>query len=164
MKKMRNYGFSLIEVLIALLVLSVGLLGMAGLQGYSLSSGYDAHLRTQANILTQDILASMRANHVVANANYYETSQEELPKNARNCNVSTCTPLQFAKFDVLEWKCRLGAHIENKACAEYALQAALPAGDGEILQLVNRQIQITVKWAVIDSEGVDRQVRIVTRI
>ncbi len=41
-----NQGFTLMEILVALLVLSIGLLGMAGMQVFSLTSNYDAYLRT----------------------------------------------------------------------------------------------------------------------
>lgn len=58
----RSGGFTLIEVLVALLVLSVGLLGIAGLQLTSLRSNHSAYLRSQATILAYDILERMRAN------------------------------------------------------------------------------------------------------
>jgi type IV pilus assembly protein PilV len=162
---MRNIqGFSLVEVLVALLVLSVGLLGMAGLQGYSLSSSYDAHLRTQATALTQDIIGRMRANRDMATSNNYQTSLAEIPELSHNCNESTCTPAQLANFDLIEWKCALGAYIENEVCMDFALDATLPQGDGEIVQLADGQIQISVNWAATDSENTQRQVRIITRI
>lgn len=164
MRKANNQGFSLIEVLVALLVLSVGLLGMAGLQGYSLASSYDAHLRTQAISLTQDIIDRMRANREMASTNNYQTSLAELPELSRNCSELTCTPAQLADFDLVEWKCALGAYIENDVCTDFAIQATLPAGDGEILQLADGQIQITVNWSSTDRENAQRQVRIVTRI
>lgn len=164
MTSTKNQGFSLIEVLVALLVLSIGLLGMAGLQGYSLSSSYDAHLRTQAISFTQDIIDRMRANREMAATNNYQTSLASLPELSRNCIQSACTPAELADFDLVEWKCALGAFIDNQACKVFALQAALPAGDGEIVQLADGQIQITVTWAATDSNDAQRQVRIVTRI
>lgn len=55
-------GISLIEMLIALLVLSVGLLGMAGLQAYSLRNNVSAHHRSQATALGYEAIDFMRAN------------------------------------------------------------------------------------------------------
>ncbi len=55
-------GFSLLEVLIALLVLSIGLLGLAGLQGTGLRYNHSAYLRSQATFQTYDMADRMRAN------------------------------------------------------------------------------------------------------
>src|SRR5690606_3260878 len=57
-----QHGFSLIEVLVALLVLSVGLLGLAMLQIEGLKHNTDAYYRTQATVLAYDIIDRMRAN------------------------------------------------------------------------------------------------------
>ncbi len=59
-------GFTLAEVLVALLVLSIGLLGAAGLQLASLRSSQDAYLRSQASILALDMIERMRANRDAA--------------------------------------------------------------------------------------------------
>ncbi|MEM9532329.1 MAG: type IV pilus modification protein PilV [Pseudomonadota bacterium] len=55
-------GTTLIEVLVAVLVLSFGLLGLAGLQGISLRSSGNAFMRTQATNLAYEILDQVRAN------------------------------------------------------------------------------------------------------
>jgi type IV pilus assembly protein PilV len=58
----RHRGFSLLEVLIALLVFSLGLLGMAGLLIISVKTNHSAYLRTQASFLAQSMADRMRAN------------------------------------------------------------------------------------------------------
>lgn len=55
-------GTTLIEVLVAVLVLSLGLLGLAGLQGISLRTNGNAYLRTQATNAAYEILDQIRAN------------------------------------------------------------------------------------------------------
>ena len=57
-----NTGFTLIEVLIAMLVLAVGLLGLAGLQATSLKNNQSAYNRSQATQLAYDMADRMRAN------------------------------------------------------------------------------------------------------
>lgn len=56
-------GSTMIEVLVALLILAIGLLGMAGLQTLSLRNAHDAYLRTQATILAVDMVERMRAGN-----------------------------------------------------------------------------------------------------
>ena len=59
---MRRNGFTLLEVMIALLVFSLGLLGMAGLLAVSVRTNHGAYLRTQATFLAQSMADRMRAN------------------------------------------------------------------------------------------------------
>ncbi len=61
---MRRNGFTLLEVLIALLVFSFGLLGMAGLLAVSVQTNHSAYLRTQATFLAQGMADRMRANNL----------------------------------------------------------------------------------------------------
>jgi len=67
----RQHGFSLIEVLIAVLILAIGLLGMAQMQANGMRSTHGAYLRTQATLLSGDILDSMRANLTAARRGDY---------------------------------------------------------------------------------------------
>ena len=55
-------GATLIEVLVSLLVLSIGLLGVAALLSTSLRHNHSAHLRSQATVLAHDIVDRMRAH------------------------------------------------------------------------------------------------------
>ena len=57
----RTAGLSLIEMLVSLLVLSFGLLGLAGLQAYSLKNNHSAYLRSQATALGYGLLDQIRA-------------------------------------------------------------------------------------------------------
>jgi type IV pilus assembly protein PilV len=61
-------GFTLVELLIALLVLSIGMLGIAALFAESLQAGRSAQLRTQAVSIAADMADRIRANHVSAGA------------------------------------------------------------------------------------------------
>ncbi len=69
-KHLPNYraasGFTLVETLVAVLVLSIGLLGIAALQLSSLRSNSTATQRTQATFLAHDIIDRMRANRRAA--------------------------------------------------------------------------------------------------
>jgi type IV pilus assembly protein PilV len=63
----RARGFSLIEVLVAMIILAVGLLGLASLQARGLKFNHDAYVRSQATTLAYDIMDRMRANRDSAN-------------------------------------------------------------------------------------------------
>jgi type IV pilus assembly protein PilV len=100
-------GFTLLEVLIAVLLLSVGLLGIAGLQLLSKQSNFEALQRTTASMLAQDIIERMRGNPT-ALATYVASGgklgEGETPLSATNCTTSKCLPAQLALYDLYEWQ------------------------------------------------------------
>ena len=165
MKRSKQKGFTLIEVLIAILVLAIGMLGMAGLQSYSVSSSYNAHLRTQATLLAQSIVDRMRANPQAAADNNYLILFSNEPGSV-NCNAigSNCSHEQLADYDLREWKCLLGNFVDSGDCEPFATQSTLPAGNGEIIREPTDQSQtrVTVQWT--DAEGQDREVVLRARI
>lgn len=65
-------GFSLVEVLVALVLLSIGLLGLAGLQTRGVRDNHGAYLRTQATLCVKDLVDRMRANRPAALAGDYD--------------------------------------------------------------------------------------------
>lgn len=65
MNRRRMSGVTLIEVLVAVLVLSIGLLGLAALQGASLQAGQSAYFRTQATNLAYEVADFARVNRSV---------------------------------------------------------------------------------------------------
>lgn len=67
----RQRGVGLIEVLIAVLILSIGLLGIAGLQARALKNNQSSYERSQAVVLSYFMLDSMRANVAAARAGSY---------------------------------------------------------------------------------------------
>ena len=152
-------GFSLIEVLVALVILAIGLLGMASLQGFSITSSYNAHLRTQATSLAQGAIDRMRANRQQANNDAYLSAFDNIPASNVNCVTTACTPTEMATFDLVEWKCDLGKYTQNSVCSSFVTHSTLPLGDGEIAN-DNGQIRVTVQWN--DTAGDTHQVMLFT--
>ena len=107
----RIAGFSLIEVLIALVILSVGLLGIAAMVSTSLKSKDSSYYHTEALALASAIMDRMRANHDTATANGYDVSFNSNAGTAanNNCTTGTCTSSQIAAMDVAQWQAEIGA-------------------------------------------------------
>jgi type IV pilus assembly protein PilV len=113
-------GFSLIEVLVSIIILSFGLLGMVGLQAAALQSNRDARLQSVAGTLARELAEMMRGNNSIAilpagAANPY-LGQFATPLVAANpsycLNVSTATPLclsntEVAQAQMTEWLARI---------------------------------------------------------
>lgn len=98
-------GFNLIEVLITLVVLAVGLLGLAMLQNLGLRLGHQSYERTQATILIYDIVDRMRANPAGVTAGNYIIGLTDTPPSAgTDCGSVACTtPAAMAAYDLNQW-------------------------------------------------------------
>ena len=83
----RQRGMSLLEILIALVITTVGLLGFAGLQSRALFSTEDTYVRAQAMTFAQDMLERMRANTGGANVLLSNTSSTDAPGMAVYANT-----------------------------------------------------------------------------
>jgi type IV pilus assembly protein PilV len=101
-------GVGLVEVLVALLVMSIGLLGYAGLQLRALGSTEDAHYRTQAIVIAQDLAERMSANPQ-ARAAYLNAANWSTvsgfsgkPVGWDNCSINACGPNAMAVSDILQ--------------------------------------------------------------
>jgi type IV pilus assembly protein PilV len=161
MNKINNQGFTLLEVLITLVVFSIGLLGLANLQGQSINSSYNAHLRTQATSLASSMIDRMRANRQQATSTtaYITDFGDAPPSSSNNCTSSNCTPAEIANLDLLEWKCNLGDYQADSDCAGLVSQVTLPGGDGQIARVAG-QTQVTVRWT--DTAGEQHTVSMFT--
>ena len=99
----REAGFTLMEVLVAFLILSVGLLGLAGLQMRGLAYAHQSYQRSLATLLAQDMADRMRANRpAVLAGDYHLTSAP--PDPGVTCSGSdSCTPAKLAALDLYQW-------------------------------------------------------------
>jgi type IV pilus assembly protein PilV len=121
----RSAGLTLVEILITLLVVSVGLLGVAGLHAMSLRNNYDALMRSHASALAADIVDRMRANRaaVLVPASEYVIDMKT--------DVDVGDDPTIATMDLKEWR--------------DALAAQLPGGRGSV-QINTRMVTITIQW------------------
>ena len=108
----RPRGVSLLEVLVALLVVSLGLLAMAGLLGTASRFGKTSEFRAAATLLAQDITDRLRANLKAAQDGHYNLAATELadalPEAAAACAMpQACTPAELAAIDLAEWQATL---------------------------------------------------------
>jgi type IV pilus assembly protein PilV len=98
----RNRGFSMVEAMVALLVLAVGMLGIAGLYVTSLRASGSALLRTQAVNLAADMADRIRANPTASVA--YAAAAAD---NGCVGGVVDCTPAALAADDLFRWQAQL---------------------------------------------------------
>jgi type IV pilus assembly protein PilV len=139
----KSNGFTLIEVLIATLVLAVGLLGLLGLQAASIKNNLSAYNRSQATQLAYDMADRMRANKnesldptsskVIATSTYLTMALKDAVDQKDCAKMTGCTGAQMAQNDLFQWRT--------------ALTNTLPLGTGTItVDAATRVFTITVNW------------------
>jgi len=101
----RVRGFTLIEAMVALVVLAVGMLGIAGLYVTTLKSGGGAIYRMQAVNLAADLADRIRANRS-ANVAYNGAAANNSCYGAASVN---CAPAQMAANDLFVWQSQIAA-------------------------------------------------------
>ena len=103
-KKKQSAGFTLLEALIALLILAIGVLGVAVLQFRALRFNHDAYLRTQISVLAEDIIDQIRLNddNAIDYAGLY-TVPSAIPATS-TCNPATAAT---ASNDLVCWRDRV---------------------------------------------------------
>ncbi|MBU1395695.1 MAG: type IV pilus modification protein PilV [Gammaproteobacteria bacterium] len=124
-------GFTLLEVMVAIVVLSLGLLGLAGLQAATLRNNQIAYYRAIAVQQTFDMADRIRANQVGVAAGAYNALDASIPADP-GCVASTCTAANMAVADHSQWN-------NNNA-------RMLPGGSGTVASAAGGSFVITISW------------------
>lgn len=132
-------GVSLIEVLVTIVILAVGLLGLAGLQMRLQSSEVEAYQRTQASLLLEDMANRMGGNR--KNAVDYATGSAS-PLGTGDSQPTTCAGSGYG-FDTCQWSNALKGAAEQSGTNKVG---AMIGARGCIENLGADQYQITVVW------------------
>jgi type IV pilus assembly protein PilV len=121
-----QHGFTLIEVLIAVVIIAIGLLGLAGLNAVGINSTHTSYLRSRASIHTENMADMMRVNRAGVDANDYANNAapatidySTITAPGIDCRSTACTPAEQAQVDAYNWMT--------------AIAHDLPGGTGEVL-------------------------------
>ncbi len=132
-------GLSLLEILITILIITIGSLGMASLQLTGLKYSSGSNTRTQASLLATSMMDRIRANkqYAIDTGNKYKLASFENNSSAsKDCHVSECTAKEIAEFDVSKW-------LSN-------ISRLIPSGKGkiEINNSTTTPIETTMKISI----------------
>jgi type IV pilus assembly protein PilV len=137
----QSRGVTLIEVLVTVVILSVGLLGIAGLQLKGMQANRGAFYTSQAAFLAADVLDRMRANRPTAlSTGTYARNFADTPPGGSDCRTTDCDAAELARYDLRQWVS--------------AVAASLPEGDAEIsfADLADTRVcTVDIRWR--DSYG-----------
>lgn len=140
----RASGFTMIELLVAVVVFSIGLIGIAGMQATALGLTHDSQVTVRASNLTADILEKIRLNPTARRAGHYNdisgtqtapscvtTTDAQGDTTTDPSNTGACTAEELAQLDAWLW-------MEE-------ISDSLPSGSGEV-KFDNDIYTVTVTW------------------
>jgi type IV pilus assembly protein PilV len=134
-------GVSIVETLVALVIISVGMLGIAGLYLSSLQAGRSANLRVQALNLASELGDRIRANRQGL-GKYTATATDT--GTSHDCAADRCTPQQIAENDLFVWKRAITEALPANANGQVKfIDNAAPAPD---------RYEILVTWREAGSD------------
>jgi len=153
----RSSGLTLLEILIALIVLSIGLLGLAHLQLFGLESTNDSYRRSMVGYIANDLADRMRANRQAALSGSYDDWDSDdyfssdrnspsgiptLPSSVGGCRASTssCSPAQIAILDQRAW---LDNFVNVSGATGWS--PVVDSAHGEV-QRTGTRVRIVLSW------------------
>lgn len=141
----RASGFSLVEVLVAMFVVAMGILALAGLLQASTRYARMSELRSNATLLANDIADRMRANAVGAQlgALGYDSTDKAFPTvvaapHAACTSEAPCGPADLARADMADWTARVRATLPKGSAWIQFRAGKAPAPDS---------VDVWVGWA-----------------
>jgi type IV pilus assembly protein PilV len=159
----KQNGFSMIELLISVVIMSVGVLGMAGLQMLSMQNNRSALLQGEAVLRANDILDRIRANPT---GTYTGVAVTSTPGTTTDCVGNTCSESEMAAYDITQWQCSLNSvdasGDPHTACDNFGITGAMPGGQcvnagdtcaGGSIDLTGGVYTVSIQW--VDQQQVD---------
>ncbi len=145
--KYEQSGFSLIEALVAFLILSIGMLGIASLQTMSVKASHTATLRMAAVMKADEILESMRANPSVLLSYSAGTGDSGTDNGCSQTATAAvvCSPVQQAADDIFRWKRTLTDALPNNASTTASIVVTPPVPPETMTDIV-----VTINWSERD--------------
>ena len=135
----RQGGFSMLELLVALLVTSVGVLGVTGLTTLNAQQRRSAAAHADAVRLAEDMIERIRANPAGLQAGSYAASGDAL--GGSDCHANWCAAAELAAFDLAQWGCALGVSTTDPSC-----RGPLNATGTVEADAAARSVRITIQW------------------
>jgi type IV pilus assembly protein PilV len=128
-QRLGQQGFSLVEVLVTLLIITLALFGTAGLQAYSMRVNQLGKFRGQAVYLVSDLAERMEANF--SNADQYNiTATSTAPALSGDCLTTNCSNAGLVAYDLNQWQIAVANTLPQSS---WAVESASVGGSASLI-------------------------------
>ncbi len=169
----KTAGFTLLEVLIAIFIFSIGLLGVASMMSVAIRNNHNGYLRTQANFLLNSMIDRMHVNQVGLWTNKYDSinvTGGALPLGGLGCDSlsSTCDASQLADRDAAAWAVSIGQLLPPGAqgsvqCNTPPMPFLITAGSNWVpVPSYTGSCTVTINWNENNEQGIQGQTATLT--
>ncbi len=170
----KQHGMTLIEALIALLVLSIGLLGTAHLMATGIKFTNSSFARTQATFIAENLAERMRANpDAIINGDYAGFNSSNsigscTARPAQYCEVTgssaatSCTSAQLATFDLYQAVCGSGGSETGSAARDVLPNGQVSVACNDAPCVATSTYTLTVSWDETNASNVNGAIDDVT--
>ncbi len=142
----RQSGVGMIEILVAVLVFAVGMMGMTAMQLAAKRSSYEATQRSIATSLARDIIERMRANRGSLISYVVDDLGGTPVVAAVNCNTTICSPAELAARDLFEWNELLQGATERITLAGVTSNSGGLVDARACITHANGNVSIAIAW------------------
>ena len=147
----RQHGISLIESLVAIVVMALGILGILGVQMRTLTDTSTTVRRAQAIHLIEDLSERIKVNpNALLNMGSYVMAWGTNPTGATDCKTVACTTAQVIQYDLQEWKKlvnnTLAPQANTAAAAAPLTDATIFIPADETVASNRRQLGVMIRW------------------
>lgn len=150
----RQRGVSLIEVMMSVLIFSIGLIGLAGLMVMATRSNHSAYLRTQVTFLANSMADRMSGNPTGVWNGAYNSSSYPVAAASVGCTSSACTPANLALHDQRLWSEQLRTFLPNPHasvdCSGVTAVSYNPTAQLNLRPPYGGSCKMSVKWSERD--------------
>ena len=144
--KIRRYstphqqGITLLETLVAIVIMALGILSVLGLQMRTLTNTQTSLYRAQAIRLIEDLNERLASNpNALINISTYASSWNNKPTATKDCSTSTCTHSELASYDIAQWKTLVANTLPLGDASVFTPQDETDANN-------RRQLGVMISW------------------
>ena len=143
----RQRGVGLVEVLIAVVLVSIGFLAAARMQVEGMRFSQSAYFQSQANLVAGDMIDRMRANTTGVTLKLYDGVDTNTSVEDPGCASKACDASERAQQDIFDWRTNF-AVVAGASTPLMPGTASTPAR-GQITRLDGSRFRVTVSWSEV---------------